>query len=730
MKTARFLLSVLFLLGICVVLLPKNAFASISGCSADVDNGSVNINSTGNTFNFTVTNNDNDNRGSWVSISAPSGMTIQGDSTFTQYDMGAGTPVNISISADTGGSAGSGSWTVRMSDDSGATTTNCNGNLGLTIVDPSASQAPQVTGVTISNVSDTNATLSWTTNQDSTGELDYGLDGSYGSTQTDSNSSSSHSISISGLSANATYHYDIKATNGNGTSDLGDHTFTTAATPGVVVQTQTVTVTNTSTTVKYVGPTPTPTPVPDRTPPIIYIDNDFSKPFLVSPKITGTATDNKAVAKVEYSLDGGQNWLPMDESSASGLRSMTFSFLPISLDDGNYALQVRGVDTSGNIGVSKVQTMVIDRLPPQVSGVLFSIGPQIVNPNSDGSVMVLADQKFKVNLSEVGGTTSISLLASGSGQTKTFPLIKNSDNGLWSAIISLGKGNYQLSFDAVDGAGNETRRNLNKIVAIDKGSIAAGGRGISGANITVYFQEPVTNQWQVWDGSAYSQSNPQKTDKNGGYNLFLPPGKYYLHIEAYGSKILDTQFFTLNQAKSINADFKLSPLKLLFSLGFIKIYLPDFSTLTVPFSNNLPSSNGVNSLIGKQMPFFNLSVYGQNSLSSDSLTGKPSVLTFLNTWSPSSTEQVSILNNFAKNKDFNSFVIIEGEKLSKTTVFQKRGGYSLVINADPDATLAIPYSINSLPVHYFLNRKGVIQNVIYGSLSEEELANALINITQ
>jgi hypothetical protein len=429
-------------------------------------------------------------------------------------------------------------------------------------------------------------------------------------------------------------------------------------------------------------------------------------------------------------LDGGQNWLPVDESSTPGFSSMTYSFLPTSLDDGNYALQVRGVDTSNNTGYSKTQTMVIDRLPPQVSGVLFSIGPQIINPQNNGTVVMLADQKFKINLSEVGGTTSLNLIATGSGQTKVFALTKDADNGLWSTTLSLGKGEWQLSFDAIDGAGNDTKRNLNKVITIDKGLITANGKGVSGVSVTVYFEEPVTNQWQVWDASAYAENNPQKTDDSGGYNLFLPPGKYYLQVDGYGFKILDTEFFTVDQAEAINADFKLSPLKLLFALGPLKIYLPDFSTLTTVFINNLPKLNSANSLVGKRMPFFNLSVSGQNSFSSDSLTGKPSVLTFLNTWSPSSTEQVSVLDSFAKNKDFNSVVIIEGEKLSKTTVFQRRGNYGLAINADPDATLAMPYSLNSLPVHYFLDRKGIVQNVIYGSLSEEELANTLINISQ
>jgi hypothetical protein len=54
----------------------------------------------------------------------------------------------------------------------------------------------------------------------------------------------------------------------------------------------------------------------------------------------------------------------------------------------------------------------------------------------------------------------------------------------------------------------------------------------------------------------------------------------------------------------------------------------------------------------------------------------------------------------------------------------------LPIFADPDATLAVPYNLSSLPVHYFLDRKGVVKKVVYGALSEEELANTLINISQ
>jgi hypothetical protein len=377
---------------------------------------------------------------------------------------------------------------------------------------------------------------------------------------------------------------------------------------------------------------------------------------------------------------------------------------------------------------------VIDRLPPQASGVLFSLGPQIINPRSDGTIVTLAGQRLKITLSDVGGSTGAAILAtdlSGKNKQETFNLRKNSDNGLWSGTFSLKEGNYQLSFSAIDGASNKTVRDLNNVIVVANGKISGSVGGVINGKITVYYQEPVTNSWQIWDGAAYSQINPQATDGNGNYSLFLPPGKYYLHIEAAGFKTTDTEFFTIDSPQPVNADFTLNPLKLLFSLGPIKIYLPDFSVLSLPFKNNLPDSvQTSNEMIGKNTPFFNLSVSGQNSFSSDSLTGKPTVLTFLNTWSPASTEQISILDKFSKNTDFNSAVIVEGEKVSKVYVFQKRGGYGLPVFADPDATLTIPYNLNFLPVHYFLDRKGIVKKVVYGALNEEELANTLVNISQ
>lgn len=96
-------------------------------------------------------------------------------------------------------------------------------------------QAPQdVTAPTISNVSSsgltqTQATISWTTDESSTTHLDYGLTTSYGSSSIlDASLVRSHTVSLSGLSAGTTYNYRVRSRDASGNESIStNHMFTT-----------------------------------------------------------------------------------------------------------------------------------------------------------------------------------------------------------------------------------------------------------------------------------------------------------------------------------------------------------------------------------------------------------------------------------------------------------------------------------------------------------------------
>lgn len=95
------------------------------------------------------------------------------------------------------------------------------------------STPPSISSIASSSVTHQSATITWSTNEASDTQVEYGTSASYGST-TNLNSSlvTSHSAGLSGLSSSTTYHYRVRSRDQAGNLTVsGDNTFTTSSTP-------------------------------------------------------------------------------------------------------------------------------------------------------------------------------------------------------------------------------------------------------------------------------------------------------------------------------------------------------------------------------------------------------------------------------------------------------------------------------------------------------------------
>lgn len=497
--------------------------------------------------------------------------------------------------------------------------------------------------------------------------------------------------------------------------------------------------TSSSTSSSKSTPTPTPKPV-DTTAPSISIAFDFSKPFKDAPKITGKALDtgviNPGVAKVEYSTDDGKNWLPVDKLE-SGIRNLpagrqgqesskTFEFTPLLFEDGDYQIRARATDLSGNKGLSQSYKLVIDRLPPQVGGSLISFGSQVILPDINGIIYLLKGLDQKITLSAVGGPIQIDILS----DLKTFSLVKNSDNGLWSGLLNFSKsGSYSLTASSLDGAANTTKRIMSKVEVLETGRVTFADKTIKNAEISVFYYEPSGKQFVLWDGPAYGQSNPQKTTGDGSYMLFLPPGSYYISVSAPGFRTFRSDIFKFVSSFPVNSDIILEKTKPFLLFG-IPIPIPDFTitqgVMRSDFGNvSSQKINGEN-LIGKEISQADLSDDGKIVKTSD-FRGKPHVLTLINTWLPAASEQIKILENLSHSEQFNVVAILPQESVSRVASYKKRGDYNLSLYADPDGILVPLLNLQSLPTHVFLDRRGIIKSIKMGVLNEAEIRESLIN---
>jgi hypothetical protein len=103
-----------------------------------------------------------------------------------------------------------------------------NQTTSATTVSVTVNNPPVISAVTATNISQTGATITWTTNSASSSEVDYGTTASYGTVVTNAAPVTSHSIALSGLSASTTYHFQVKSTDAqNNTTTSADSTFTT-----------------------------------------------------------------------------------------------------------------------------------------------------------------------------------------------------------------------------------------------------------------------------------------------------------------------------------------------------------------------------------------------------------------------------------------------------------------------------------------------------------------------
>lgn len=181
--------------------------------------------------------------------------------------------------------------------------------------------APVVSNVQATNVSSNSATITWTTDEISNSQVEYGATTSYGSlTSIDANLVNSHSQTISGLQPGTTYNYRVKSRDGsNNLVTSSNFTFTTA--------------------------------VPDTTAPTISITSPTSGTVQNTVTLSADATDNVAMAGVQFKVDGA------NVGSEDTLSPYSVSWTSNTVANGDHTITAVARDTSGNTTTSNPVTV-------------------------------------------------------------------------------------------------------------------------------------------------------------------------------------------------------------------------------------------------------------------------------------------------------------------------------------------------------------------------------------
>lgn len=417
------------------------------------------------------------------------------------------------------------------------------------------------------------------------------------------------------------------------------------------------------------------------------------------------------VSRVEISLDNGLTWfLPQTSGNE-------FTVTLENLDDGNYPVLARAIDTSDKTGQSSTQTLLIDNLPPIIGGSAFALGPQVLLPDSVGLVKVSANTPIKTALSARGGVIKAEVKSDG----ETFPLSTMPGTNIWTGELAFAKaGVKNLVVSAVDGVGKTTERPIGSLLVEPSGNVIDKDQkqAVKDASVSVYFFDQNSQSWTLWDALSYGQTNPKKVDQNGNYSFMVPAGRYFIQTDAPGYKRAQSNIFDFTNTSVLNSSFETSPSTNILS----NILPPDTSaTPNIQIGTNLQQN-----IIGKSAPDFKLAT-SSGEVTPASFKGKKTVFTFLSTWDPNSVEQALILQklNTLLKPDQKMLSIAIQETQATTETFLKRGGYSFPVVADQDGFTAEDYKVGVLPYYVFIDTKGVVREVLSGLLTESEILEKL-----
>ncbi|HZY98582.1 MAG TPA: TlpA disulfide reductase family protein [Candidatus Baltobacteraceae bacterium] len=127
--------------------------------------------------------------------------------------------------------------------------------------------------------------------------------------------------------------------------------------------------------------------------------------------------------------------------------------------------------------------------------------------------------------------------------------------------------------------------------------------------------------------------------------------------------------------------------------------------------------------IGQPAPEWTEPAVPSGTLSLASLHGKAVYLNFFASWCPPCNEEAPTLNALQKQFGGRGLQVVGVDVLENSRKAEQfRSDHSLTYPAIvDDGTLRNQYNVNGLPVHVFIDRGGVVRDVVVGELSASDM---------
>ena len=363
-----------------------------------------------------------------------------------------------------------------------------------TITGTADTTAPVLSNITTGSITSTSAVITWTTNEQSTSQIEHGTTTSYGSSTTlDSTLVTSHSVTISGLSSWTTYHFRVKSQDSAGNLAVSsDLTFTTLAPPDTTAPTGTIS-----------------------------INSGAAYTTSTSVTLTLSCSDAGSGCSQMRLSNNGTTWNAWENNASS--KTWT-----LASGDGVKTVYVQYRDADNNTSQSYTDTITLDTTAPVISGIGTS------NLTSSGVTISWTTGEAANTQLDYGTTTSY-----GSSSTLDATMTTSHSvtlSGLSSSTL------YHYSVKSRDAAGNLTASrdySFTTTTAPDTtapviSSISAGSITSSAATVTWTTNEAATSRVEYGTSTSYGSFSSLDSSLVTSHTVTLsgltPATVYYFRV--------------------------------------------------------------------------------------------------------------------------------------------------------------------------------------------------------
>jgi len=128
---------------------------------------------------------------------------------------------------------------------------------------------------------------------------------------------------------------------------------------------------------------------------------------------------------------------------------------------------------------------------------------------------------------------------------------------------------------------------------------------------------------------------------------------------------------------------------------------------------------------------FELRTLDGKAISLESFRGKPLVLNFFASWCDPCREEMPLINDLAvkaATNDYSVLAVAVEDSRSAVTQYAKESKLIFPIALDLNSTVKRAYRIFGPPATFFIDRQGIIRDIIIGPLTLERASTALANV--